>query len=68
MSTSKNGLQNWFNKLFEYCEKWDLSVNVLKTKVMVMSAGNAFVKNIKFINDILECVSTYKYLTLTCLV
>ncbi len=50
------------NKLSEYCEKWDVSVNVLKTKVMIMSAGNDFVKYIKFNSDILECVSTSKYL------
>ncbi len=31
---------------------------------MVLSAGNAFVKDIKFNSVTLECVSTYKYLGL----
>ncbi len=64
ISTSKNGLQKCLNNLSEYCNKWDLTINIHKTKVMVLSAGNAYVNDIQFNNDFLECVSTYKYLGL----
>ncbi len=62
ISTSKNGLRKCLNNLSEYCNKWDLTINIHKTKVMVLSTGNAYVKcllnDIQFNNDFLECVST----------
>ena len=64
MSTSKTGLQKCLNNLSEYCEKWQLSVNIQKTKVMVLSGGNAQARDIKFEDIELECVSSYKYLGL----
>ncbi len=39
LSTSKNGFQK--ERLSDYCEKWQLSVNVLKIKVIVLSAGHS---------------------------
>ncbi len=61
LSTSKKGLQKYLERLSDYCEKWQLSVNVLKTKVMVLSAGHSRIDDIKFDNNTLECVSSYKY-------
>jgi hypothetical protein len=62
VSTSKCGLQNSLDKLGHYCEKWNLKLNVDKTKVMIMSKGYASLKNIKINGEALECVKFYKYL------
>ena len=35
MSDSQTGLQNCLNKLKDFCKKWHLPVNTLKTKCMV---------------------------------
>ena len=37
VSTSENDLQNSLNKLYEYCNKWKLNVNVTQSKVMVFN-------------------------------
>ena len=34
-----NELQLALNKLNEYCQKWSLSVNVTKTKIVIFSRG-----------------------------
>ncbi len=64
LSTSKKGLQNCLERLSDYSEKWQLSVNVLSAKVMVLSAGHSRIDDMKFDNNTLECVSSYKYLEL----
>ena len=64
VSRSAAGLQNCLNKLSDYCCKWDLHVNTGKTKVMIMSTGRASQITIKFAEQPLECVNTYKYLGL----
>ena len=43
-SKSKTGLQNMLDKLNVYCKRWNLKVNVDKTKVMIFEKGrNTFV-------------------------
>ena len=37
LSNSSNGLQQKLYKLHEYCNDWCLSVNVNKTKVIVLT-------------------------------
>jgi len=64
ISQSKIGLQNCLDKLKEYCKKWQLNVNIDKTKIMILSPGNAHTKDIVYDGTSLECVSTYKYLGL----
>ena len=39
ISQTSRGLQMCMNKLENYCEQWGLTVNVDKTKIMVMSKG-----------------------------
>ena len=39
-SKSKEGLQYSNNNLDSYCNKWELSVNIEKTKCMLFSRGN----------------------------
>ena len=39
LAESANELQLALNKLNEYCQKWSLSVNVTKTKIVIFSRG-----------------------------
>ena len=60
---SKNDLQFALNKFENYCDKWRLSVNTSKTKVMIFSEG-ILSKKVKFYfkNAEIEIVNVYKYL------
>ena len=40
LSTSEKGLQDSLNILDSYCQKWDLEVNLKKTKCMIFKEGN----------------------------
>ena len=63
MSSSQTGLQECLNKLHDYCYKWGLEINTLKTKCLCIS--NKKSKNLPQFtyNDIaLETVKSYKYL------
>ena len=66
VSEAKEGLQNCLNKLQMYCDKWGVSINVSKSKCMVMSSGCVTSSNFNFVigDEKLETVSTYKYLGL----
>ena len=35
VSKTKEGLQEWLNNLQTFCLRWDLTVNVQKTKIVV---------------------------------
>ncbi len=41
---SQTGLQNGLNILYDYCQRWRLSVNILKTKIMVFRKGGMLTK------------------------
>ena len=63
LSESASGLQNSLDKLKEYTEKWDLKINLKKTKIMVFSKGGR--KNtIPFFlgTNTIELTTSYKYL------
>ena len=62
ISETKEGLQKCLDKLHRYCIKWHLSVNIDKTKCMLLSLGNAKMQSFMFGEKILENVQTYKYL------
>ena len=66
ISKSALGLQQCLNNLQSYTTKWGLTVNIDKTKVMVMSKGT--IKSCStvfhFNNVPLEYVTSYKYLGL----
>ena len=66
LSTSKNGLQKSLDKLDLYCKKWDLEVNLKKTKCMTFKKGNK-VDNTSFLyrNTNIEHVKVFKYLGLS---
>ena len=66
ISESVSGLQNCLDRLQAYCKKWGLSINVNKSKCMIMSAGTVHSVNYKFKigDEHLEVVNKYKYLGL----
>ena len=47
-SESASGLQNGLNILHDYCQKWKLTVNVDKSKVMVFRKGGRRPQNLVF--------------------
>lgn len=64
MSETEAGLQSGLNRLAEYCDKWGLTVNTKKTKVIVFSkSGRAgFKSNWTYKGQTLERVTNFKYL------
>ena len=64
LSLSLNGLQDKLNKLHIYCKQWELTINVKKSKVMILSPNTtSFPSEVLKIGDLpLEWVSNYKYL------
>ena len=66
LSDSKIGLQNQIDKMVNYCDKWKVELNIKKTKVMVFNRGNKLIKcELKYKNELLECVKQFKYLGIT---
>ena len=63
MSTSAEGLQSRLKQLEKYCADWCLKVNIKKTKIVIFNkAGRKIHSNFLFQNNLIECVSNYKYL------
>ena len=63
-SETAEGLQNGFNCMYQYCQKWKLSVNTQKSKVMVFRKGGMLRRNTHFYygEHELEIVSKFTYL------
>ncbi len=55
-------LGHLLEKVKEYCDNWQLEVNVSKTKVVVVSKDGYVVANVKYGQSELECVTKYYYL------
>ena len=65
MSTSI-GLQKMLDKLHQYTDKWDLSINYNKTKCVTFSKGNRKEKhNFTMNSQVIDNSITYKYLGIT---
>ena len=66
MSETKGGLQNGLDKLAEYCDQWFLSVNILKTNVIIFNKCGRLIKE-KFLykDNNIECAKSYTYLGVT---
>ena len=64
LSNSKEGLQNSLYNLKEFCDSWNLKMNIEKTKIIIFNKSGKLLKRYRFyINDIqLENVQEYKYL------
>ena len=63
-SESREGLQNNINNLESYCQKWNLTVNVEKTKIVVFRKGGILGHNDRwfFAGQEIEIVNTFAYL------
>ena len=63
-SETREGLQKSLDNLEIYCNKWNLTVNVDKTKVMVFHKGGILAQNEHWTynNQELEIVNTFNYL------
>ena len=57
-------LQHSLNTLHHYCNKWDLRVNIDKTKVIIFNKSGRLFKNVhfKYYGNSIECVNEFKYL------
>ena len=51
ISSTAEGLQNCLNQLSDYCLKWDLRVNISKSKVIVYNKSGKILKDCKFSLD-----------------
>ena len=63
-SKTREGLQSGLNSLGEYCQKWGITVNVPKTKIVVFRQGGQLSKYDKWtlLGQNIEVVSFFKYL------
>jgi hypothetical protein len=64
LSETAEGLQLHLNQLEDYCDRWCLTVNIEKTKIVVFRKGGQIGKNSKWIfkrNEI-DVVESFNYL------
>ena len=62
LSLSRDGLQKCVSKLEEYCKKWGLEINEMKTKCMVMTRKRGPFEPIHIYNTPIEYVKSMAYL------
>ena len=64
LSESAEGLQRCLNNLQTYCEKWSLTINTEKTKVIIFNKGGYKISRHSFMimNSNIEIVQKYCYL------
>ena len=66
LNTSKEGLQTNLNSLNDYCEKWKLDINYVKTKCMTFTYGTQKQNhNFTLNSQTIENVKEYNYLGIT---
>ena len=65
LSASAAGMQDKLKRLEEFCDDWRLNVNTDKTKIIVFNKAGRIIKSkFKFKNEIIDGVSSYRYLGL----
>ena len=62
VSSTERGLQNLMNKLNDTAKKFNMKINVQKTKTMVVSRNEGRLVKIKIDDQEIEQVSNFKYL------
>ena len=62
LSETNQGLQESMNRLHKYCEKWGIRVNTKKTKFMATIPEPGSNITLKYIDENIELVTSYKYL------
>ena len=67
ISKSPEGLQNCLNRLDEYCQIWDLNVNIDKSKTIIFNSSGRVLQNHIFLfrKKELEIVQDFTYLGIT---
>lgn len=67
LSSSADGLQNCINKIYGYCMKWKLHVNIDKTKCLTFNTQGRIPKNVvwKLGEQKIENAKSYCYLGIT---
>ena len=55
-------LQNALNIYETYCDNWKLTLNTMKTKIVIFSGGRQRNHNFTYKNEAIEVVKDYKYL------
>ena len=63
LSTSANGLQNCTDKLKYFCKKWNLSVNLNRTYVLIFNKAGGVVRNLKchYCSENIAIAGEYNY-------
>ena len=63
-ANTKEQLQNSLDLLLEYCNRWKLTINISKTKVIVFRNGGVLPQEMNFYynGEVLEIVSEFTYL------
>ena len=63
LSNSIEGLQNSLSNLKEFCDSWNLKINIEKTRIIIFNKSGKLLKHRFYINDVqLENAQEYKYL------
>jgi len=63
LSTSKTGLQNCINALYNFSKDWRLEVNLNKTKTLIFNKRGHFLKEkLIYGKELIECTDSYTYL------
>ena len=62
VSESAADLQNALNIYETYCDRWKLTLNTSKTKIVIFSGGRQRNYNFTYKNETIEIVKDYKYL------
>lgn len=67
LSKSYTGMQNCLKKLETFCDKWGLTVNLTKTKIIIFNKGGHLIKKFQFEfkNNCIDVVQSYCYLGIT---
>ena len=61
-SKSEKGMKECLKKLQSYCNRWRLSVNIKKTKIMIINKPKSAQYTFKFNNLTIETTNEYNYL------
>ena len=64
MSNSAEGLQTCTDNLEEYCKKWHLTINTVKSKIIIFNESGKIFRDYNFVhkNRKMEIVQSFGYL------
>ena len=63
ISKTEAGLNKCLNNLFQFCKKWEINLNIKKTKIIVFNEGGKIIRGeYRFGTQLLEITNQYCYL------